>query len=83
MSILKLSKDIGKRIEISDGTVIQQHDKIHTLNTTAFEIFDLLDGSMSVQNVVDEINARYPECDVHQIVVDFIKQLYDAGLLIE
>lgn len=83
LSKLKISSDISSRLETSDGLVIQQNDKIHTLNLTATEILDLFDGNRSIDTIVDEIDNRYHGHNVRPVIKDFIEQLYDAGLVHE
>jgi len=82
-SILRQAPNIDSHTGISDGTVIQQQDKLHTLNMTASEILELFDGSMTVAEVINKIDERYPGENVRPIIEDFIKQLKDAGILIE
>ena len=82
-SILKHPASPGERKYLSDGMVIQLNDYIHTLNETGADIYDLFDGSRSVKEVIDEVTRHYPHKDVRKPVEDFIKQLYEACLLIE
>jgi len=35
-------------IDMSDGVVIKMKDILHTLNSTAYEIFELCDGQHSI-----------------------------------
>ena len=82
--ILKQSHALTHRSELSDGLVIQQNDLIHTLNETALEIFDMFDGTMNIGDIVNGFGERYPEIDsIHETLEDFIRQLIEAGLLIE
>jgi len=81
-SILVHSPDLSGASVLSDGLVIQLNDKLHTLNETAREIFELCNGSRSVGAVVKELRERYPDgTDVSEYVRNFITQLHDAGLL--
>ena len=82
-SILRQPPNIDFHTGISDGTVIQQQGKLHTLNTTASEILELFDGSMTVAEVINKIDDRYPGENVRPIIEDVIKQLKEASILIE
>ena len=80
--ILRHTQDLNTESILSDGLVIQHSGKLHTLNTTAHEIFELCDGSRSIGKIVDELTMRYPDGeDVCAHVRNFISQLYEAGLL--
>lgn len=81
-TILCHSPGLNSESVLSDGLVIQLHDKLHTLNETAQEIFELCDGSRSIGMIVNELRERYPDCtDVSGHVRNFIVQLHVAGLL--
>lgn len=81
-SILVHSPELSGESVLSDGLVIQLHDKLHTLNETAREIFDLCNGSRSIGAIIIELRERYPDCtDVSEHVRNFMAQLHDAGLL--
>ena len=81
-TILYHSPGLDSESVLSDGLVIQLNDKLHTLNETALEIFELCDGSRSIGAIVNELRERYPDCtDVSEHVRNFLAQLHDAGLL--
>ena len=82
-TILRQSPEFENRMPLSDGEVIRQGKRFHTLNITATEILDLFDGSRSVGEVIDTMGSRYPEQKRGQVIEAFILQLYDAGLLVE
>lgn len=80
--VLRHSPGLDAESILSDGLVIQHSDRLHTLNETAQEIFELCDGSRSIGEIVDELTRRYPDCDdVCKHVRNFISQLHEAGLL--
>ena len=82
--ILRQSHALTKRSKLSDGIFVQQNNMIHTLNETALEIFDMFDGTRSIDDIVNGFGERYPEIDsIREISEDFIRQLIEAGLLIE
>jgi hypothetical protein len=83
-TILKHSPDLNDSFELSDGFVTRISDELHTLNETAREIFEILDGTRSVHEVINDFVERYPDNeDVAMIVEGFIKRLYEAGLLVK
>jgi hypothetical protein len=69
---------------VSDGAVVRQGDKLYNLNVTAAEIYALFNGSMSVGDVVDEMEKRYVGTEnTRMLVARFIDELAHAGLLVE
>ncbi len=78
--ILRKDPDI-ECIGIDDGTVLKIQDKIHVLNRTAHQIFELVDGCRSVGEIVREMESRYPGEDIEAAVWSFITQMSDSGLV--
>ncbi len=82
--ILKHSPNLNDSFELSDGLVARISDKLHTMNETAREIFEMFDGSRSVREIISDLAERYPDNDDVNIIVEgFIKRLYEAGLLVK
>jgi hypothetical protein len=65
----------------NDGMAVQQEDKIHTLNSTASEIFDLCDGKRTIGEICGEMRSRYPEEEIGPMVGEFLVQLRESGLI--
>ena len=83
-TILQHSPGLGEQNVLPDGLVIQMDDKVHTMNMTAREIFELFDGSRRIGEIVSELTGRYPDSDdVSDHVRNFIAQLHENGLLTE
>lgn len=70
-----------KVVDMSDGAVIQKDDMLHTLNTTAYEIFTLVDGTASVEDIINKMQENYPDDDIKTVVNEFIDQLKSSGLI--
>lgn len=69
------------KIDMADGTVIHHDQLIHTLNSTGIEIFELCDGKLSIQGIIDEMKLRYKDADIELIVKGFISELNKNGLI--
>ena len=83
MKVFRKSQEINDHSDISDGVVLQVNDKLHTLNETALNIFNMFDGVKTIGEVIDEMAARYPDDDVSAITEGFIAMLHEASLLVE
>ena len=69
-------------MKTNDGMAVQQDDKIHTLNYTASEIYELCNGNYSVKDIHGVMKSRYPEDEGLEAIVDgFIFQLQESGLI--
>jgi hypothetical protein len=83
-TILKHSPNLDGSFELSDGFVARISGKLHTMNETAREVFEMFDGSRSVRDIINDLVERYPDNDDVNIIVEgFIKRLYGEGLLIK
>ena len=70
-------------IPTNDGSAVQYEDKIHTFNSTASEIFALCDGKLTVHEIIEYMQDRYPDEDIRTTVLDFLDRLRLSGLLVE
>ena len=70
-----------KVIYMLDGVVIQSGHTIHTLNSSAFEVFKLCDGRRTVKSILGEMHTRYPEINIDTMISEFIEQLNTSGLV--
>ena len=70
-----------KVIDMSDGVVIRQDNMLHTLNSTAFDIFKLCDGKRTIQRIIHKMKSQYSDEDIEKFVEDFIEQLIASGLI--
>lgn len=70
-----------KVIDMSDGVVIRQDNMLHTLNSTAFEIFKLCDGKRTIQRIIHKMKSQYSDEDIEKLIEDFIEQLIASGLI--
>ncbi len=70
-----------KVIDMSDGVVIRQDNMLHTLNSTAFDIFKLCDGKRTIQRIIHKMKSHYSDEDIEKLVEDFIEQLIISGLI--
>lgn len=68
-------------IDMSDGVVIKVNGMLHTINSTAYEIFQLCDGQRTIREITDEMCARYSDEKIVPVIEDFIDQLYTSELL--
>ena len=68
-------------IDMSDGVVIKINGTLHTINSTAYEIFQLCDGKLTIQEITEEMCVRYPEEKLVNVIEDFIDQLYSSELV--
>ena len=69
-------------IKTNDGMAVQQEDKIHTLNYTASEIYELCDGNYSIDDIQRVMKTRYPDDEgLEAIVSGFLDQLLESGLI--
>lgn len=69
-------------IRTNDGMAVQQDDRIHTLNYTASEIFELCNGERTVGDICIEMRSRYPDETIDPIVGDFLIRLRQSGLIV-
>jgi hypothetical protein len=67
--------------ELPDGAVIRRGDTVHSLNTTALEIFRLCDGEHTIGEIIDEIIHSYPEENIETFVKDFIELMNSSSLI--
>jgi hypothetical protein len=72
-----------KIIEMPGGTGVQHQNCLHTLNSTAFEIFELCDGNRSVQNIEFLMSTRYSNESIEHSIETFLEQLLSLGLIRE
>jgi hypothetical protein len=70
-----------KTVKTNDGMAIQSDDKIHTLNYTACEIYELCDNLNSIEDIVVEMKDRYPDDDIEELVENILVQFLEAGLI--
>lgn len=70
-----------KVIDMSDGVVIRQDNILHTLNSTAFDIFKLCDGKRTIQRIIHKMKSQYFDEDIEKLIEDFIEQLIASGLI--
>jgi hypothetical protein len=68
-------------IKTNDGMVVQQGDKIHTLNYTACEIYELCNGRNTIEDIYNELKSRYPEEDFNGLVENLFIKLQESGLI--
>lgn len=68
-------------VDIEDGVVLKHLDKIHVLNQTACQVFELVDGRCTIEAIIREMQSRYPEDDIETTILSFISQMTDAGLV--
>ena len=73
--------DNFEAIDLSDGVVVKMNDILHTLNSTAYEIFQLCDGQRTIQEIIDEMCVRYPDEEIATVIENFIDQLYSSELI--
>jgi len=73
-------KDI-KIFETDDGAVINDGEKIHTLNTSAYEIMLLCEGNLSIAEIVEELSFEYENDDLVLLVDNCIMSLIESGLV--
>lgn len=79
--------DAVETIETGDGLVIQRDDRIHTLNVTAREVFELCDGTSTVAEILSEMLSRYASDEqfepsgIEDHVRSCIEELSSAGLI--
>ena len=67
--------------ELPDGAIIRKGDTVHSLNTTALEIFRLCDGKHTIGEIIDEIIHGYSEENIESIVQDFIELMNSSSLI--
>ncbi len=70
-------------IDLPDCVGIKCMSQLHTLNSTAYEIFQLCDGSLTVEDILNEMQRRYPDSQVTEHVEQGIHKLHAAGLVRE
>jgi len=80
-SLIPVSASNCTIIRTNDGVAIQQEDKIHTLNGSAVEIFELCTGQQTIDEIIKAIQDRYTDDSVGEIVHSFVEQLHAAGLV--
>ena len=74
-------KGTHKVTKTNDGMAIQQDNQIHSLNSTASEIYELCNGDRKVEDVFLEMKSRYPGEDIDHIVEGFLLQMLESGLI--
>ena len=70
-------------IDLPGGIGIKYLNHLHTLNSTAYEIFQLCDGNRTIQDIQNEIQDRYPDRKVEEWVEKFVQKLHSVGLVRE
>jgi hypothetical protein len=65
------------------GTGIKRHNHLHTLNSTAYEIFELCDGNRTVRDIENVMVSRYRENSAEECVEAFMEKLLSLGLVRE
>ena len=70
-------------MEMPGGTGVKHQNKLHTLNFTAFEIFDLCDGNRTIQDIETVISDRYTDKILINSIEEFLEQLHSLGLVRE
>ena len=53
------------------------------LNETAVEVLQLCDGRRTIEDIADELNARYQGADVHDDVEELLIALADRGMVVD
>jgi len=67
--------------ELSDGCIIQQDEKVHLLNSSGMEVFQLCDGIRSISEIVKILKKRNSNEDIIEFIEDYINELLGAGLI--
>ena len=74
-------------VDTEDGVVVQREDRIHTLNTTAREVYELCDGTRTVAGIIDVMverygsDAEYGPAGVEKYIRECIEMLSTTGLI--
>lgn len=66
---------------LSDGMVLIIDGIVHTLNTTATEIFELCDERNTISEIIDTMKVRYPNDDVTEQVYKCILELNQKSIV--
>ena len=53
------------------------------LNETAVEVLQLCDGKRTIEDIADDLNARYPGADVHDDVEELLIGLANRGMVVD
>ena len=59
-------------------------DKIRVLNPTGFFIWQLCDGSLDVEGLVDQVRASFdkvPEVQVSEQIMEYVEEMVLAGFI--
>jgi hypothetical protein len=80
-SLVPVSSRVNNVIKTNDGMVIQQNDKIHTLNYTAYEIYELCDGNNSIGDIFKVMRSRYYGEEIDGLIENLFNKLQDSGLI--
>lgn len=72
-----------KIMEMPGGTGVKHQNFLHTLNSTAFEIFELCDGNRTVQDIEYCMSVRYSNESIASSIEAFLEQLLSLGLIRE
>ena len=67
--------------ELSDGCIIQQDEKVHLLNSSGMEVFQLCDGIRSISEILKILKKRNSNEDIIEFIEDYINELLGAGLI--
>ena len=61
----------------------ENSNEVYYLNKTAFLIWGLCDGSMTIGEIIDDLSAAYPEQveDLKSNAIETFKILYAAGII--
>ncbi len=65
------------------GTGVKRQNRLHTLNSTAFEIFELCDGRRTVRDIETAMASRYQEKRLDEYVEAFMEKLLALELIRE
>lgn len=90
--LYKVSEDVVAR-KIEDEIIIvplvsgigDMEDELFTLNGTGEAIWDRLDGTKSLNDIVADLSAVYEDSEVsiEEDVVGFVKELAKRGIIVE
>lgn len=60
--------------KVRETHVLMVPETVVMLGDSAAEILTLCDGSRSIDDIIGELSARYPDADLAQDVKDFLKE---------
>ncbi len=72
-----------ERVELDDGVVLEHDGRVHVLNVTAKEIFDLVDGSRARDTFVQAMCSAHGTEEMRETVLKIIRQLMQLQLIHE